>query len=74
MNGKRFRRCLNCGAKSHQHYWQEEKCPVCEIVAPFMESSHGGLSQSEIYKARLNINNSVEKVEGNFIQTIGKER
>lgn len=74
MNIKQFRRCLNCGVKSHRHYWQEEKCPVCEITSPYIESNHGGLPQGELRVANTRLNYMIGKIEGSIGSIGSKER
>ena len=74
MNDKQFRRCLNCGTKSHRHYWHEEKCPVCEIASPYIESKHGGLPEGELRAANTALNYMIEKIEGEIGGTPCKER
>lgn len=64
MNIRQFRRCLNCGAKSHRQYWKDDKCPVCEIVSSFIESTHGGLSQLQIDLTHLSTEYMTQKIEG----------
>ena len=49
---KRIRRCRSCGAKTHQRFWEDEKCPVCRSSRGYSLSAHGGLHSHNIKKQR----------------------
>ncbi len=52
---KRIRRCQHCGTKTHQRFWENGSCPVCELSLGYSLSDHGGLVAREIkeYKKAL---------------------
>ena len=43
-----IRRCIECGNKTHQMYWEGMKCPICKEATGFKESRHGGLKKPKI--------------------------
>lgn len=74
MNDYQFRRCLICGTKSHRHYWKESKCPVCEIVSPYLESKHGGSGRTELQIENAKLKYFIDKIEVSTNNRVGKER
>lgn len=50
---KRIRRCRNCQAKTHQRFWREERCPICNSGIGYSFSIHGGLTEKEINEMKI---------------------
>jgi hypothetical protein len=59
---RRIRRCRNCGFKTHQRFWEDEKCPICKSNLGYSLSAHGGLIEKEIEKQR-NVLSSIQKCQ-----------